>query len=63
MEKQKLIYNKLINKYNFDEKQKQKIIFGLQNRLDVNWYAKPEFDHFQMDEIIIGLKNNLNVSL
>ena len=37
-ENQKEIYNDLINKYNFDEKQKEQIKLGLTKNLDVNWY-------------------------
>ena len=37
-ENQKEIYNDLINKYNFEEKQKEQIKLGLKKNLDVNWY-------------------------
>ena len=47
----------------FDEKQKEEIILGLEDNLDVSKYANPDLDWLQMSEIRIGLKENLDVSL
>jgi hypothetical protein len=38
---QRLIYNELVSKYNFNKEQKCQIELGLQENLDVSWYAKP----------------------
>lgn len=35
---------------------------GLENGLDVSWYAKPEFDYKQMEQIRLGLEEGLDVS-
>lgn len=51
-------YEELINKYDFDQNQKEKIYEGLKDNLNVDWYAKPEFDSSQMFWIYKGLKNN-----
>lgn len=51
-------YEELVNKYNFDQNQKEKIYEGLKDNLNVDWYAKPEFDSSQMFWIYKGLKNN-----
>ena len=46
----------------FDRKQQEQIISGLDSNIDVLIYAKPEFDWEQMKEIRLGLEKNLNVS-
>jgi hypothetical protein len=51
-------YEELINKYDFNQNQKEKIYEGLKDNLNVDWYAKPEFDSSQMFWIYKGLKNN-----
>ena len=35
---------------------------GLEDGLDVSWYAKPEFDYQQMEQIRLGLEEGLDVS-
>lgn len=60
---QEEIFNELTSKYNFDEWQKEQIILGLEEGLDVSWYANPKFNHYQMEQILYGLENNINVSL
>ena len=47
----------------FDRYQKNEILMGLEDNLDVSVYAKPEFTEEQMQEIRIGLKDNLDVSI
>ena len=47
-EKQQLIYNEIISKYNFNESQKEQIELGLENNLDVSIYAKSDFHWMQM---------------
>ena len=61
--KQVEIYNKIISKYNFNEKQKFQIGLGLQKNLKVSLYSKPNFSYEQMQEIRLGLENNLDVSI
>ena len=65
------IYNNL-NIYNliktdwfeqFDNEQKEEILEGLKNNIDVSIYAKIEFDSFQMNIIRKGLEENLDVSI
>ena len=56
--KQQLIYNEIISKYNFDNDQKTQIREGLENNIDVNYYAKPEFNHKQMSKIREGLRGD-----
>jgi hypothetical protein len=34
---------------------------GLENKLDVSLYAKPEFKDLQMKEIRLGLKQGINI--
>ena len=57
--KQQLIYNEIISKYNFDNDQKTQIREGLENNIDVNYYAKPEFNHKQMSKIREGLRGGI----
>ena len=60
---QKLIYNELMSKYNFDLFQSDEIELGVKSGVDVTIYAKPEFDWLQMAQIRYGLENNLDVSV
>ena len=46
---QKLIYNELMSKYNFDLFQSDEIELGVKSGVDVSIFAKPEF---------VGLKWN-----
>ena len=46
--KQLLIYNELISKYNFNEKQKHQIKIGVYQNLNVNYYLNPNFNSYQM---------------
>ena len=46
----------------FDIYQKEEILKGLKNNLDVSIYAKPEFGWSQMYQIRLGLRNELDVS-
>ena len=62
-EQEQLIYNELISKYNFNERQKRFIKLGIEQGLNVSWYAKPEFGHFQMEQIILGVEKGIDVSL
>lgn len=57
-EEQQVIYNEIISQYNFNEEQKKEIRFGLEDKLDVSIYAKPEFDDMQMFQIYQGLKKD-----
>lgn len=57
-EEQQIIYNEIISQYNFNEEQKKEIRFGLEDKLDVSIYAKPEFDDMQMFQIYQGLKKD-----
>ena len=47
----------------FNKKQQEEIILGLENNLDVLIYAKKEFDEHQMREIKFGLQSNVDVSI
>ena len=47
----------------FNEGQQGEILDGLEKKVDVSWYAKPEFDKYQMNVIKCGLEGNLNVSI
>ena len=47
----------------FNEGQKNEILNGLEDNLDVSIYAKPEFDEYQMNVIRFGLKQKLDVSI
>ena len=47
----------------FDEKQQEEIMLGLEKGLDISWYAKEDFDKNQMSVIREGLEDNLNVSI
>ena len=47
----------------FNEEQQKEILYGLENNLDVSWYAKPEFNDYQMNVIRFGLKQKLDVSI
>lgn len=53
----------LITNYNFDRSQKEVITAGLNEDLDVRYYAKPEYNWAQMEQIRFGLKEGLNVSI
>ena len=39
------------------------IRWGLEGKLDVSWYAKPEFSTYQMGKIREGLEDGLDVSI
>ena len=43
--------------------QKEEILEGLKDNLDVSIYANPEYKWSQMSEIRKGLQDNLNVSI
>ena len=47
----------------FDRKQQEQIISGLDSNIDVLIYTKTEFDWEQMEEIRFGLENNIDVSI
>lgn len=47
----------------FDEFQQFKITEGLEDNLDVSWYAKAEYHWTQMEQVRLGLKDNLDVSI
>ena len=49
--KQKEIYNELVSKYEFNDRQKEEIKLGLKKKLNARLYAKPEFNHQQMRAI------------
>ena len=42
---QQLIYNEIISKYKFNDKQKEEIRLGLKKKLNFRLYAKPEFNY------------------
>ena len=46
----------------FNKKQKEQIILGLEKNLNISIYANPRFNKQQMFQIRKGLENNLNVS-
>ena len=50
-------------KYDFDDKQLDKIRQGLEKEIDVSVYAKPEFEWSQMDGIRLGLENSKDNSV
>ena len=41
----------------------EQIKLGLEDKLDVSWYANPEFNLYQMKQIRLGLLNNIDVSI
>ena len=47
----------------FNKKQQEEILKGLEDNLDVSIYATPEFDNRQMKQIRWGLEANLDVSI
>ena len=47
----------------FDEEQKEEILKGIKNKIDISWYAKKDFNHEQMYKIREGLQANLDVSV
>ena len=47
----------------FNQKQQEKIIEGLNENLNVFIYAKPEYNSSQMREIKEGLLSNLDISV
>ena len=47
----------------FNQKQQEKIIEGLNENLNVFIYAKPEYNSSQMREIKEGLENKLDISI
>ena len=47
----------------FSINQKQEILKGLKEDVDVSIYAKPDFDCFQMEEIRLGLGSEIDVSI
>ena len=47
----------------FDEKQKEEIILGLEDNLNVSIYAKKEFEWVKMEIIREGLEEGLDVSI
>ena len=47
----------------FDKKQQEEIILGLEKGLDISWYAKEDFNKNQMAEIREGLEDNVDVSI
>lgn len=47
----------------FDIGQLEEIRLGLENGVDVSWYASVQYDWFQMEEIRKGLEENLKVAL
>ena len=47
----------------FDEEQKEEILKGIKNKIDISWYAKKEFTDEQMNKIRLGLEKDLDVSV
>ena len=47
----------------FNEYQQEQIRLGLEDNLDISWYAKKEFSEWKMLQIREGLKLGLDVSL
>ena len=52
----------ILNDNRFDEKQKQALLEGIENGLDISVYANPNYDSYQMNEIRWGLEKNLDVT-
>ena len=46
----------------FNNNQKEEILQGLKENLDVSIYATPVYHWTQMDQIRLGMKDNLDVS-
>ena len=63
MNEKQLIYDEIISKYKFNDKQKIEIKLGIESKIDVSVYAKPEFDEFQMFQIYEGLIRGFDVSV
>ena len=47
----------------FTKPQQKQIKLGIENNVDISWYAKTEFKQSQMNEIRLGLYNNVDVSV
>ena len=47
----------------FNKSQQKEIRLGLEEGLNISWYAKPEFNRHQMRQIITGLEDKLDVSI
>ena len=47
----------------FNEYQKEQIRLGLEDNLDISWYAKKDFSEWKMLQIREGLKLGLDISL
>ena len=47
----------------FNKQQKDQILKGLEDNLDVSKYAKKEFSYRKMVQIRFGLEKNLDVSI
>lgn len=52
----------ILNDNRFDEKQKQALLEGVENGLDISVYANPSYDSYQMNEIRWRLEKNLDVT-
>ena len=52
----------ILNDNRFDENQKQTLLEGVENGLDISVYANPNYDSYQMNEIRWGLEKNLDVT-
>lgn len=57
------LFENIITRNKFNNKQKKIIASGIKKRLDVSIYAKSSFNYFQMEVIRTGLKEGLDVSL
>ena len=58
-----VIMKKIEKSGKFNNLQKEQIYLGLQKRLDISIYAKPEFNKWQMEQIRFGLEKGLDVSV
>ena len=47
----------------FNKQQKKEILTGIESKVDISWYTKPEFNKEQMKQIRLSLENNVDVSL
>ncbi|MCJ0546008.1 LPD1 domain-containing protein, partial [Enterococcus cecorum] len=53
----------ILNDTRFDEKQKQALLEGLENGLDISVYANPNYDSYQMQEINLGMLRDVDVTV
>lgn len=55
------LFENIITKNKFNNKQKKIIASGIKKGLSVSIYAKPDYNAFQMEQLRLGLLNDIKV--